>query len=277
MVIPVHDDSPVRRLPLVTYALIAVNAAVFVTGPASGLDPLYGSPQQRGCAQQRYTQRWGAVPEELLTNRPLSPAAVPPPPAGAPHCPPAEVPGKVPALSVVTSLFVHGGWLHLLGNLLFLLVFGRDVEDRMGRLRFLAFYLGVGTVATYGYALAEIHTADATRTLIGASGAIAGVLGASLRLYPKARVTSLVPLLLFLPLRFPAWLVLGFWFAVQWWWAHSADDSDPGVAYLAHVIGFAAGFLATWALYGRARSPRQPPQSPQPAADPRRESDPDPV
>ncbi|WP_377272007.1 rhomboid family intramembrane serine protease [Peterkaempfera sp. SMS 1(5)a] len=125
-------------------------------------------------------------------------------------------------------------------------------------------------LATYGYALAQLHTADAYRTLIGASGAIAGVLGAYLRLHPRARVTSLVPLLLFLPLRFPAWLVLGLWFAAQWWWAHSADDSVPGVAYLVHVIGFAAGFLCTWALYrgGRGAPPVVAASAPRRGADP---------
>ncbi|MFF4648949.1 rhomboid family intramembrane serine protease [Streptomyces sp. NPDC001380] len=280
MVIPVHDDNPVRRPPLVTYALIAVNAVVFVAGPASGLDPSPGPAQRRACAVQRYDQRWGAVPRELLTNRVLSPAELPPPAPGAPRCPPAPVRGKVPALSAVTSLFVHGGWLHLLGNLLFLLVFGNSVEDRMGRLRFLGFYLGMGALAAYGYALAEIHTAEAVRSLIGASGAIAGVLGAYLRLHPRARVTSLVPLLLFLPLRFPAWLVLGSWFAVQWWLAHSEDGAAPGVAYLAHVIGFAGGFVCTWLLYGRRRRaplPPAPPAAPAPDPAPPREADPDPV
>jgi membrane associated rhomboid family serine protease len=178
------------------------------------------------------------------------------------------VTGKVPVLSVATSLFVHGGWIHLFGNMLFLIVFGNNVEDRMGRLRFLLFYLGIGYLATYGYALAEVHSPDATRTLVGASGAIAGVLGAHLRLYPRARVTSLVPLLLFLPLRFPAWLVLGFWFAVQWWLSRSPVGPGPGVAYLAHVIGFAAGFLCAWALYGCPRG--TPPAAAPPAPGPDR-------
>lgn len=264
MVIPVRNENPVRRAPLVTATLIAVNAVVFAVGPASGLRPPHGTAQQRACAQLHYNQRWGAVPQELLDNEVVPPDPRDPPPADPLHCPASayRVPGKVPAVSALTSLFVHGGWLHLLGNLLFLLVFGSTVEDRLGRLRYLAFYLGIGMLATYGYALAELRSADAHRTLIGASGAIAGVLGAYLRLHPRARVTSLVPLLLFLPLRFPAWLVLGLWFATQGWWAHSAGDATPGVAYLVHVIGFATGFLCVRPLLRYCPTPAQPAPNP---------------
>ncbi len=156
-------------------------------------------------------------------------------------------------LSVLTALFVHGGWLHLLGNLLFLQVFGPDVEERMGRARFALFYLAAGVVATYGYALGH---AGSAQTLVGASGAIAGVLGAYLFLSPKARVTSLFPFLLFLPLRLPAWVLLGFWFVLQWL-ATRTDGTGPGTAYLAHVIGFTFGFLCAAAAC-RERSKLRP-------------------
>jgi membrane associated rhomboid family serine protease len=116
----------------------------------------------------------------------------------------------------------------------------------MGRTAFALFYLAGGYVATYGYALGH---AGSTRALIGASGAIAGVLGGYLFLHPRARVTSLLPFLFFLPLRFPAWLVLGSWFVFQWL-AARADRTGPGIAYLAHVIGFAFGFLAAAAVFG---------------------------
>jgi len=99
-------------------------------------------------------------------------------------------------------MFLHGSWLHLLGNMLFLFVFGNNVEDRFGRLRYLLFYLGCGLVATYGFAFANRNS---TEVLIGASGAIAGVLGAYLVLYPKARVWSLLPFAFFIPLPLPAW------------------------------------------------------------------------
>lgn len=247
-----QDGRPAAPLPVVCYALIALNALVFLLGPAAGLNPLYGTGQARICAEQRYEQRWGVIPAELLDQHPLTAdrlAATEPP---APGCPLSATPGKIPALSVLSSLFLHGGWLHLLGNLLFLYVFGAGVEGRLGRVRFLLFYLAAGSLATYGYALAEVGSAESTRVLIGASGAIAAVLGGYLRLYPRARVTTLVPLLLFLPLRFPAWLVLGLWFALQWWAVRSAG---PGVAYLVHVIGFTVGFLVAWTAY--ARPPRR--------------------
>ncbi|MFE9421880.1 rhomboid family intramembrane serine protease [Kitasatospora sp. NPDC006697] len=245
--------------PLVCYLLIAVNCLVFLAGP-SGLNPAYGTgPAERVCAAQRYQQRWGAVPAELLSDRPLTAAqldgAAPP----LPDCPLRPTPGKRPWLSAGTALFMHGGWLHLLGNLLFLFVFGPAVEQRLGRTRFLLFYLAAGLLANYGYAFAAHGGPAALQPLVGASGAIAGVLGGYLRLYPRARVTALVPLLLFLPLRFPAWLVLGLWFAVQWWSAPAlrpgTAQSGPGIAYLAHVIGFAAGFLALWVGTRRAGYP----------------------
>ncbi len=127
------------------------------------------------------------------------------------------------------------------------------MEERLGRVRFALFYLASGYVATYGYALGH---PTSTQTLVGASGAIAGVLGGYLFLRPKARVTSLLPFLFFLPLRFPAWLVLGFWFVLQWLAART-QQTGPGVAYLAHVVGFTFGFLCTAAVY-RQRSKLRP-------------------
>jgi membrane associated rhomboid family serine protease len=244
---PARAGSPAAeraaRAPVATYLLIALAALVMLLGP-SGPNPLYGSGDARACAEQRYEHRWGAVPAELLGGRPLTAAQLSALPPAAPGCVLPATPGKSPELSVLTALFVHAGWLHLIGNLLFLYVFGPAVEARLGRVRFLVGYLAIGYLATYGYALAESGTPDAVRALVGASGAIAGVLGAYLRLYPRARVTALVPLLLFLPLRFPAWLVLGLWFALQSWSVTSGGD---GVAYLVHVIGFAAGWLFAWA------------------------------
>jgi membrane associated rhomboid family serine protease len=130
--------------------------------------------------------------------------------------------------------------------MLFLVIFGNNVEDRMGRVKFLLFYLVSGIVAAYGFALAQPNS---TETLIGASGAIAGVLGAYLVLWPKARVWSLVPFFFFIPLRLPAWLVLGLWFVLQWVYASGAAVSSAGnVAYFAHVVGFAFGALVGLAV-----------------------------
>jgi membrane associated rhomboid family serine protease len=242
MVIPVYDKNPVRRAPVVTYALIGLCAVVFLAGPFSGLVPFYGSGRALLCEQNTYLARWGVIPDELW-HGPL-PAALIPAPAG---CPVPHDYGKVPVLSVLTALFVHGSWLHLLGNMLFLQVFGDTIENRLGRVRYLLFYVAAGCLATYGYAVAH---ADSPQSLVGASGAISGVLGSYLCLYPRARVTSLFPFLFFLPLRLPAWAVLCFWFALQWL-ASLASPSGTRVAYAAHIVGFLFGFLCSWVCFGR--------------------------
>lgn len=161
---------------------------------------------------------------------------------------------KSPELSVLTAMFLHGGWLHLLGNMLFLWIFGNNIEDRMGHVRFLLFYLVCGYAAAYGFALLN---ADSGEPLIGASGAVAGVLGAYLVLYPRARVWVLVPFLIFLPLRLPAWIVLGLWFALQAVYSTGQGVTDAGtVAYAAHVVGFVVGMLLAWPL--KPGTPRRP-------------------
>lgn len=208
----------------VTYALMALCCLIFVIGPASGLSPVYGSGDELLAAQRAYFRRWGVVPAELFEGSPRA------------------------ALTPATALFVHGTWVHLLGNMLFLYVFGAMTEERMGRVQFTLFYLGCGYLALLGYACAN---SDSAQSLVGASGAISAVLGAFLFLFPRARVTSLLPFLFFLPLRFPAWLVLPFWAALQWLAAGQASQG-PGVAYLAHVVGFALGLLFAWARFGPA-------------------------
>ena len=245
VVIPVHDVNPVRRTPVVTYLLIGVNIGVFLLTPAAALLGTENVPLAELCGQEAFFDHYGAIPRELIGNEQLP--VVPTGEVGTgpdgPGCvagPPAYE--KIPALSVLYSMFLHGGWLHLLGNMLFLWVFGNNIEDRFGRIRFLLFYLLCGFVATYGFALAY-H--DSAMPLVGASGAVAGVLGAYLVLYPRARVWSLVPILFFIPLRLPAWLVLGLWFVVQWVFSSGLAVSDGGaVAYVAHVIGFVFGMLA---------------------------------
>jgi membrane associated rhomboid family serine protease len=254
VVIPVHDVNPVRRTPWVTYALIAINVIVFLLTPASRT-VANASPGQV-CQQEAFFDRYSAIPEELVHEKQLPTVAT-----GRVGATPQGLvcvrgrPGyhKVPALSVLYSMFLHGGWLHLLGNMLFLWVFGNNVEDRFGKLRYLLFYLVCGFAASYGFALANAGSAV---PLIGASGAIAGVLGAYLVLWPGARVWSLVPVLLFIPLRLPAWLVLGAWFVLQWVYASGIAVSSAGsVGYLAHVVGFVVGALI--AIPVRLRQPPQ--------------------
>jgi membrane associated rhomboid family serine protease len=133
--------------------------------------------------------------------------------------------------------------------MLFLYIFGNNIEDRFGRLRFLGFYLVAGFVAAYGFSL---FNASSTDTLVGASGAIAGVLGAYLLLFPRAKVLSLLPFLFFIPVRLPAWLVLGSWFLLQYFYATGSGMSDgAGVAYVAHVVGFLFGALVGYGVRRR--------------------------
>ena len=210
--------------PVLTPALIALCCLVFLAGPASGFLPWYGSDAGLHREQAAHFQRWGVLPRDMWSGaiRPL--------------------------FTPLTALFLHANWLHLLGNMLFLHVFGVPVERRMGPVRFALCYLSVGYIAMLCYAVAH-HGSD--ETLVGASGAISGVLGAFLYLSPKARVTSVFPFLFFLPLRFPAWLVLIFWVALQWI-AARGDADGPGVAYLAHVVGFTLGFLYAWLRFRTA-------------------------
>jgi membrane associated rhomboid family serine protease len=251
MVIPVRDVNPVQRTPWVTYALIMANVVVFLLTPGAATTVTGASSLAQSCRQQAFFDRYAAIPAELTSNRPLELVAdgrigTDERGTGCVITEPSY--HKNPVLSALTSLFLHGSWLHLLGNMLFLWIFGNNIEDRFGRLRYLLFYLACGVVATYGFALANAHSSEA---LIGASGAIAGVLGAYLILYPRARVWSLVPVLLFLPLRLPAWLVLGLWFLLQWVYTAGYAISQGGsVAYLAHVLGFLAGALVALFVRG---------------------------
>jgi membrane associated rhomboid family serine protease len=255
MVIPVHDVNPVRRTPWVTYALIAANVIVFLRTPG-GPSSLSGDASlAQVCHLQAFYDHYAAIPKELVHNQPLGlvpngQAGVGAHGAGCVAGPPSY--HKIPVLSVFTAMFLHGSWLHLLGNMLFLWIFGNNVEDRFGRVSYLLFYLGCGVVATYGFAVANPNS---TEVLIGASGAIAGVLGAYIVLYPRTRVWSLVPFAFFIPLPLPAWLVLGGWFLLQWaYTAGFAVSSAGSVAYLAHVFGFVAGALVALLVRGRSGS-----------------------
>jgi membrane associated rhomboid family serine protease len=247
----------------VTRLLLLVNVVAFLLSPVA-VAPLMGEASpQAACSQIAFFDEFAAKPAEVVRNDPADSVATGEVGQrnGQVGCvtespPPYE---KRPFLSVLTAMFLHGGWLHLLGNLLFLFVFGNNVEDRLGRLRYLAFYLACGYAATYGFAL---MFAGSSSPLVGASGAIAGVLGAYLVLFPRARVWSLLTFLFFLPVRLPAWLVLGSWFVLQYLYTRGAGLSEAtGTAYLAHVIGFVVGAVLVWRLRGTGR--------PRPVPDPR--------
>jgi membrane associated rhomboid family serine protease len=255
--IPVADDNPTRTPAIISWVLIALNVIVFLREPIADEIPFFGSgtTQAEACQDLAFFRQWAAIPKELVSNEPLEETAGRPVPGGCEAVPATY--DKVPALSVLYAMFLHGSWLHLLGNMLFLYVFGNNVEDRLGRLRFLVFYLLCGYIATYAFALAD---PNATETLVGASGAIAGVLGAYLVLFPRARVISLVPFLFFLPFQLPAWIVLGSWFLLQWLYATGGTMAEgSNVAYLAHVAGFVAGLLLIFVFGGRRRRQRPAP------------------
>jgi len=228
-VIPLHDDNQTRRFPAVTVALIAANVAVF--------------------AVQFLLPRWGITLEGwyyMLGVRPFEfTNRVDVPPFG-------WFPWWA---TLLTSMFVHGGWLHLLFNMWYLWLFGNNVEDAMTRPRFVAFYVICGLVATTAQVLVA-PTSDVP--LIGASGAIAGVLGAYLVLFPGARVLTVVPLVFVFPVfEVPAWILLAIWFALQGLSGiQSLGTGEAGVAFFAHLGGFVAG-MALVLLFARRRPRRR--------------------
>ncbi|GAB3205591.1 rhomboid family intramembrane serine protease [Marinactinospora thermotolerans] len=242
--IPLSDDYPVRRVPVVTYLLIAVNVAVYLLSPSSLVATWYGAADGmvRACAQELYLLRWAAIPAELLTGDALGAAGL----TQTPGCPPTEV-AKIPWISAVTSMFLHGGTLHLLGNMVYLFVFGPCVEDRLGRMRYLGMYLACGVLACYGFALSE---GAIEVPMVGASGAISGVLGAYLVVQFRSRVITLV--FGVLPVRLPGWVLVATYFVLQYFLYISLSlfpGEDAGVAYAAHVYGFVAGVAGGLLVY----------------------------
>ncbi len=211
--LPIGDDNSSRRtVPVVTYALIALNVLFFFVELSGG---------------DTFIMQWSFVPSRFLAN----PAA--------------------DLLTLFTSMFMHAGWLHLGGNMLYLWIFGDNVEDRFGKPPFLIFYLSCGLAATFAQLAFSL---DSNVPNLGASGAIAGVLGGYILMFPQARVNVLqgqgvIPV--------PALIVIGFWFVLQLFSglgsiANAADTG--GVAYMAHVGGFVAGFVLTYLFRGNSRA-----------------------
>ena len=212
--IPLRDDNPTSTLPVLTVALIAANVLVFFYQISLGPE-----------ASEELVYQFGAIPAAVTGSRAL-PAAL------------AVIP---PIFSVFTSMFLHGGWIHLIGNMLYLWIFGNNIEDAMGHIRYLVFYLLCGVAASFSHILSD---AQSLIPSIGASGAISGVLGAYLLLYPRAKVLVLVPLGFFTQLmHIPASLVLGLWFLLQLLSSAMSGGQGGGVAWWAHIGGFIAGVL----------------------------------
>jgi len=220
--IPLRDDVPSKSFPIVSVTLIALNVLVF----------LYEF--SLGPHLESFIRAWGATPmffsamlgtEYDFVGEPIR----------------AQV---FPLLTLFTAMFLHGGWMHLIGNMWYLWIFGDNVEDAMGKFRFIVFYLLTGVVAGVAQILISPHS---TIPAVGASGAIAGVLGAYLILYPKARVLTIIPLGWYIQtVRLPALLVLGLWFVIQLFYGLASlpgAGRTGGVAFFAHIGGFVTGLV----------------------------------
>lgn len=233
--VPLRDDQPIVTTPIITYGIIVLNIAVFVfqaSLPIAELESLFDS--------------WAIIPTQLTDSfRPL-------PPTPSPEW-----------LTLLTSQFLHGGLLHLAGNLLFLWVFGNNIEDRLGHFRFLLFYLGCGVAAGLIQWFFEPHSAIPT---IGASGAIAGIMGAYVVRFPRAQIITLIPLpFFFTTVQIPALFFLGFWFIQQALFSlftlgGSVNVGSAGIAYWAHSGGFLVGIILgpLLGLMAEAQPPHRP-------------------
>lgn len=208
-ILPLYDDNPIGRAPLVTYALIALCAAIFLW--------------QLGQDAETVAYTYGMIPATLFgsAERAADIAVVP------------------PWATIFTSMFLHAGWLHIGGNMLFLWIFGNNVEDLLGRVRYLLLYVLSGVAAALGQGFSD---PTSTAPMLGASGAIAGVLGAYLVLYPYANVHVLILIVIVVRIvTVPAWIMLGLWFAVQLLSGLVTESGVGGVAFWAHVGGFLTG------------------------------------
>ncbi|MEO0484282.1 MAG: rhomboid family intramembrane serine protease [Pseudomonadota bacterium] len=211
---PIRDHNPSTQVPFVTYALIVVNAAVFLS-----YLPLFGDED---ALYQIYLE-WGLVPALFSSGEGWG--------------------------GLFTSMFLHGGWMHILGNMLFLWIFGDNMEEAFGHTGFLAFYLASGVAA--GLAQVGMDPAS-TVPMVGASGAIAGVMGGYLLLFPRARIDILLILVILIRIiPIPAYVMLGVWFAFQLIAGIATDAAGSGVAYWAHAGGFVAGMILAAPLWLR--------------------------
>lgn len=222
--IPLRDNNPIHSTPWVTYLLFGANLAVFafqLQVRLAGGDEAYVA----------LVTRLGLVPVALTSPTQWMQMPVPAP------------------LTLLTSMFVHGDLFHLGGNMLYLWVFADNIEDTLGSVRFLAFYLVCGLSAA---ATQVAFMPESTVPMVGASGAIAGVLGAYMLLYPTSRVLTLVFLVIFIRVMYlPSVLLLGIWFLIQLWSA--ASSGTAGVAWYAHIGGFVAGAVLVWDLARKSR------------------------
>ncbi len=261
---PIRDNNPTTSTAYLTIALIILNAVIFlyeVSRPGDGM--------------HRLTWKYGYLPAELLhgsdhvhremtaAQRQMRPTLVRDPRTGRiVLLPPTRLPiaeaAALPAwINIFTGMFLHGGWWHLIGNMFYLWIFGRSVEDRLGPLLFIVFYLGTGLVGN----LAHTFFDPGLVPLIGASGAIAGVMGAYVLLFPRARILAIVPIG-FYPSTWslPAWVFLGFYFLIQNLFPATFGAAGGNVAHWAHIGGFLSGLALIYAFPHRPTPPPPPPR-----------------
>ena len=214
---PIGDENRgIRSRPYVTYAVIAVNVVVFLYQLT--LDQF---------ALVDFILKWGTIPREISNGQDL--------------------------FTLITCMFLHGGWLHIAGNMLFLWVFGDNIEDTMGHVRFLVFYLLCGIAAS---GLQVMVNSDSRTPLIGASGAISGVLAAYLVLYPKGKIRTMILIGIPIMVLIPAWGMIGYWIVIQFINGIASlgvdtAETNGGVAYFAHIGGFLAGATLVWVFRDR--------------------------
>lgn len=229
--IPLRDDTPRFSTPFVTYFIIILNTLVFF------YELMVGAQSHR--ALNSLIFEFGIVPARLT-------AAL----GGAPH-----IDLGAAIIPVFTSMFLHAGWLHIIGNMLFLWIFGDNIEDYLGHFKYLIFYLLSGMAAGFLHILVNLNS---TLPSVGASGAIAGVMGAYMVLYPRARVLTLLPFIFIFTVWLPAWIFLGYWFLVQFLSGTATaiattGQSTGGVAFWAHIGGFVAGIVLIKVMPPRPR------------------------
>jgi membrane associated rhomboid family serine protease len=211
LLLPLKDDNPITSFPFVTIGIILANAAIFYHQLTIDL-----------AAGQRFVFQWGAIPYQITHGEVI------------------HVMPRIPLpLTLFSSMFLHGGFLHLFGNMLYLWIFGNNIEDALGHFRFLLFYLVCGLLAGTAQILSD---PDSVIPMIGASGAIGGILGAYLLLFPSARILTLIFLFVFIKMvRIPALIVLGVWFLIQLLGAGGGTIAH--VAFFAHIGGFLSGMV----------------------------------
>ena len=232
--IPLYDDVPARKFPVVTVTLIVINVLIFLFEwllSDAELQKLFYEAGVVPALTSGYMQPDGFVGPDGTPVPPFTPLS--------------------PVLTPLTSMFLHGGVAHVMGNMLFLWIFGDNVEDRIGRFRYLLFYLLAGYIAALAHILS--NTASPLPT-VGASGAIAGVMGAYLVGFPNAKLAVIVPPFVFVRLWVPAFVFLILWFVLQFlggWFDWMSIGDTGGVAFMAHVGGFVIGLLAGWIVRSR--------------------------